>query len=517
MSDKIYDVFISYRRKGGFETAKHLNDLLSHDGYSVSFDIDTLREGDFDTALLARVEQCVDFILVVDEHCFDRTIDKSVAREQDWLRIELAYALELRKNIIPILLANASFPDGLPDEIKAVSRKNGPTYSKEYFDTFYGKMKGMLHALPRYGNMRSGMPQSNCANLKVMSNLDCVMFIDGEEYGALSAGRLQKIPLPAGEYILQFKSVEHAGDNIVDDGFNMSDRDKLYKVDLLSLKQAREQKEREEKERQERECREREERERAERERREREERERLERERKEREAPREFEVNGVKFKMIYVEGGTFMMGATEEQGDDAGEREKPVHEVTLSDYYIGETVVTQALWKAVMGNKPSYYKGDDRLPVEQVSWEDAQKFVTKLNRLTGKVFRLPTEAEWEYAARGGKKSRGYKYSGSNNIDEVAWYYDNSGSKTHVVKGKKANELGLYDMSGNVCEWCNDWYGDYSSEAQDNPQGSKMGSGRVYRGGSWFGSAKGCRVSFRNYDTRSYRGYILGFRVVLAK
>ena len=498
MSEKIYDVFISYRRNGGFETAKHLNDLLSHDGYSVSFDIDTLREGDFDTALLARIEQCVDFILVVDEHCFDRTIDKSVAREQDWLRIELAYALELRKNIIPILLANAAFPNALPDEIKAVSRKHGPTYSKEYFDNFYGKLKGMLHALPRYGNMRGGMPQSNCANLKVMSNLDCVMFIDGEEYCALSAGRLQKIPLPAGEYILQFKSVEHAEDNIVDDGFNMSDRDKLYKVDLLSLKQAREQKEHEEKERQERECRERE------------------ERERQEREARGEFEVNGVKFKMIFVEGGTFMMGATSEQGNDAFDWEKPVHKVTLSDYYIGETVVTQELWKAVMGNNPSCFTGDGNLPVECVSWDDVKKFVAKLSRLTGRTFRLPTEAEWEYAARGGKKSRGYKYSGSNNIDEVAWYDANSGRKTHPVKGKKANELGLYDMSGNVWEWCNDWFGNYSGEAQDNPHGLIIGLDRVLRGGSWFDRAKSCRVSSRSVSIPSIR-YDLGFRVVLAK
>lgn len=532
MSDKIYDVFISYRRKGGFETAKHLNDLLSHDGYSVSFDIDTLREGDFDTALLARVEQCVDFILVVDEHCFDRTIDKSVKREQDWLRIELAYALELRKNIIPILLANASFPDGLPDEIKAVSRKHGPTYSKEYFDTFYGKMKGMLHALPRYGNMRGGMPQSNCANLKVMSNLDCVMFIDGEEYGALSAGRLQKIPLPAGEYILQFKSVEHAEDNIVDDGFNMSDRDKLYKVDLLSLKQARERKEREEKERQERECREREERERAERERREREERERLERERKEREAPREFEVRGVKFTMIYVEGGTFMMGATSEQGDDAFDWEKPVHKVTLSDYYIGETVVTQELWKAVMKKEPTWnggwtdeYGRGAEYPAYRVSYDEiVNDFIPelkkKLKEMTGKDydFRLPTEAEWEYAARGGKKSRGYKYSGSDNIDEVAWYGDNSVSQTHPVRRKKANELGLYDMSGNVWELCNDWYGYYSAEPQYNPQGPKSGSYRVIRGGSWSRNAKYCRVSYRNDgDAPSGRSYDLGFRVVLAK
>ena len=243
-----------------------------------------------------------------------------------------------------------------------------------------------------------------------------------------------------------------------------------------------------------------------------------MERERKEREAPREFEVNGVKFKMIYVEGGTFMMGATEEQGYDAYDDEKPVHKVTLSDYYIGETEVTQGLWEAVMGNNPSRFTGDGNLPVERVSWNDVQEFIAKLNRLTGKVFRLPTEAEWEYAARGGKKSRGYKYSGSDNIDEVAWFYDNSGGKTHPVKGKKANELGLYDMSGNVWEWCNDWFGGYIGESQYNPQGPITGSGRVFRGGSWYSGAEGCRVSNRDDYTPSPsgRGDYLGFRVVLA-
>ena len=139
---------------------------------------------------------------------------------------------------------------------------------------------------------------------------------------------------------------------------------------------------------------------------------------------------------------------------------ESPVHSVTLSSYYMGETEVTQALWKAVMGNNPSRFKGDN-LPVENVSWNDCQEFIRKLKQKTGKNFRLPTEAEWEYAARGGKKSNGYKYSGSNNIGSVAWYDDNSSNQIHAVKGKRLNELGLYDMSGNVWEWCSDWYGQY--------------------------------------------------------
>ena len=226
------------------------------------------------------------------------------------------------------------------------------------------------------------------------------------------------------------------------------------------------------------------------------------------------FTVNGVSFTMIAVEGGTFQMGATSEQGSDAESDEKPVHSVTLSDYYIGETEVTQELWTAVMGNNPSYYKGNNK-PVEQVSWNDCQKFITKLNQLTGKNFRLPTEAEWEYAARGGKKSKGYKYSGSNTIDDVAWYTNNSGSKTHDVKTKQANELGIYDMSGNVYEWCQDWYGSYSSSSQTNPTGSSSGSYRVYRGGSWGNYARGCRVSDRNYDYPGVSSRNIGLRLSL--
>lgn len=227
------------------------------------------------------------------------------------------------------------------------------------------------------------------------------------------------------------------------------------------------------------------------------------------------FTVNGVSFTMVFVEGGTFTMGATSEQGSDADDDEKPTHRVTLSDYYIGETEVTQALWKAVMGNNPSYFEGDN-LPVEKVSYEDVKTFITKLNGKTGKKFRLPTEAEWEYAARGGNKSKGYKYSGSNNIDDVAWYDDNSNLRTHPVKTKQPNELGIYDMNGNVWEWCSDWYGGYSSNAQTNPQGPSSGSYRVIRGGSWFGSARYCRASYRYHDNLSDLGNTLGFRLALA-
>ena len=220
---------------------------------------------------------------------------------------------------------------------------------------------------------------------------------------------------------------------------------------------------------------------------------------------------------MVYVEGGTFTMGATSEQGSDAYDNEKPAHSVTLSGYYIGKYEVTQELWVAVMGNNPSYFKGDD-LPVENVSWNDVQEFLRKLNAMTGKRYRLPTEAEWEFAARGGNSSRGYKYSGSNSLGSVAWYYDNSGDSTHAVGTKSPNELGIYDMSGNVYEWCQDWYSDsyYGSSPRNNPRGPNSGSYRVSRGGSWDIGARGCRVSFRVYYTPGYRySKFLGFRLAL--
>lgn len=228
----------------------------------------------------------------------------------------------------------------------------------------------------------------------------------------------------------------------------------------------------------------------------------------------RSFKVKGVSLQMVYVEGGTFRMGATSEQGSDAWGWEKPVHSVTLSGYYIGKTEVTQALWKAVMGSNPSCFKGDN-LPVERVSWNDCQEFIRKLNALTGQNYRLPTEAEWEFACRGGNNSRGYKYSGSNNLGSVAWYDGNSGNKTHPVGTKAPNELGIYDMSGNVWEWCSDWYGDYRRVAQTNPIGPYDGSYRVGRGGSWDAYARICRSSDRNGDSPALRSTNFGLRLAL--
>ena len=225
---------------------------------------------------------------------------------------------------------------------------------------------------------------------------------------------------------------------------------------------------------------------------------------------------DGISIDMVRVEAGTFTMGATPEM-ENPFDNAKPIHQVTLTnDYYIGKYEVTQALWKAVMGKKPSRFKGDN-LPVESVSWNDCQKFISKLNIKTGKKFRLPTEAEWEYAARGGKKSRCYKYSGGNNISDVAWYYNNSGSKIYAVGSKQANELGIYDMSGNVKEWCQDWLGSYSSSLQVNPTGANSGYYCVGRGGSWDCVAGSCNSSTRFSFAPEDRYDDLGLRLVLSE
>ena len=230
------------------------------------------------------------------------------------------------------------------------------------------------------------------------------------------------------------------------------------------------------------------------------------------------FTVNGVSFKMVGVEGGTFWMGAADDD-PDADSDERPRHQVTLSSFSIGQTEVTQELWEAVMGENPSYRKGAN-LPVEQVSWNDCQTFISKLNAMTGKNFRLLTEAEWEYAARGGKQSHGYTYAGSNDIEAVAWYASNSSSQTHPVAQKQANELGFYDMSGNVWEWCQDWYSGsyYSNSPSTNPCNTTGASDRVRRGGSWVNVnyAGSCRVAKRAFSAPDDYSHGLGLRLVLS-
>ena len=222
---------------------------------------------------------------------------------------------------------------------------------------------------------------------------------------------------------------------------------------------------------------------------------------------PQVISVDSVTFRMQPVEGGEFMMGI------DAGQKDcGPAHRVILSSYYIGETEVTQALWKAVTGRNPAHFKGDN-LPVESVTLAECHQFIEKLNKLTGRTFRLPTEAEWEYAARGGRMSRGTRYAGSDELSEVAWI-DNV-DRPQPVAQLKPNELGLYDMSGNVCEWCEDIYGDYSAEPQVNPKGASEGVYHPGRGGGWNRGGKFCLVYDRGNYRPEYASNAVGLRLVL--
>lgn len=237
---------------------------------------------------------------------------------------------------------------------------------------------------------------------------------------------------------------------------------------------------------------------------------------------PRAFTVNGVRFIVQYVKGGTFMMGATPEQEKGAYNVEKPVHQVTLDDYYIGKYEVTQDLWIAVMDEDPEIirawnrYGRGDNYPAFMVSWDDCKVFIEKLNMITGAKFRLPTEAEWEFAARGGVKSKKTRYSGSNNVNEVAWNNRTiEGYGPMPVGMKLPNELGIYDMSGNVWEWCEDWFGKYKEEPQNNPKGKPSGVNHVLRGGSWTRSARLNRVSNRGYNKADARYNYNGFRLVV--
>ncbi len=225
-------------------------------------------------------------------------------------------------------------------------------------------------------------------------------------------------------------------------------------------------------------------------------------------------EANGVEFKMVYVRGGTFIMGATSEQFNAASD-EYPEHQVTLNDYFMGQYEVTQELWQAVMGTNPSAHTGDPNLPVEQVSWDDCQLFIVELNKITGLKFSIPTEAQWEYAARGGERAKGLLFSGSDFADEVAWFND---MESHIVGQLQPNELGIFDMSGNVYEWCRDFYGDYTDEPQTDPEGVTDGWGRVLRGGCFYEWIdEKLRVSSRHMDAPDYADDGYGLRIALAK
>ena len=470
-----YDIFISYRRKGGgSERAQLLNARFLLAGYKendIFIDVSTIPSGHFREKITAAIEVTNNFVVVMSPGCFDNVSREDsnatdIEKIDDCYVYEIAKALQLGKNVIPVLFDGFDFnKERLPSVLSglAFSYQNAVVYSRDYpkasFDKLleFVKQRPNIPPIPKlsiWNKVRDYVKShKKVLTITITISMAIVLLIP-------TIGLLNRVDFSSPD-----SDVEAIQSRPSPWLIEQSDTISTQKKSSSEITT---------------------------------------------------YTVNGVSFDMVKVAGGTFTMGATSEQGSDADSDEKPTHKVTLSDYMIGKTEVTQELWQAVMGSNPSEFKGD-KLPVECVSYEDCEKFIKKLKSLTGQDFRLPTEAEWEYAARGGNKSKGYKYSGSNGIGSVAWYTSTTNdSGTKPVATKSPNELGLYDMSGNVWEWCYDYYDDYNSGSQTDPKGYlSKGSLRVRRGGSWFNDARFCRVSYRYGGNPDGRSNLLGLRLAL--
>ncbi len=492
-----YDIFISYRRDGGKELARPLKSELERRGYRVFLDFDELKDGVFDRRIMDAIDSSPIFMVILSPHALDRCKD-----EDDWVRKEIEYALERNRHFIPVNPDQKfdGIPDWLPKNLKkglGQHQFSEVMFGQLFMDSVNKVVRERIEPLlSRLGRASADTANQVGALYHVETDTECRILVFGKEIANARPGADTTIRLRKGRHRLEIISTECSDDRLsmlhtVED----NEMEDILTVELLPVREKRLQAEAAERRRQEEERRRREE--------------ERRRREKEEAERKRLISM----FEMVKVAGGTFTMGASASDSE-ADSDEKPAHRVTLSGYYIGKYEVTQKQWVEIMGSNPSYFKGDN-LPVEKVSWDDIQEFLRKLNAKTGMSFRLPTEAEWEFAAHGGNSSRGYKYSGSDNIDSVAWYYDNSGNKTHPVGTKSPNELGIYDMSGNVCEWCQDWFDAnyYSNSPLSNPKGPSSGAYRVLRGGSWNINARYCRVSFRNNNAPGNGRDYCGFRL----
>ncbi len=549
-----YDVFISYRRKVGTHQARALKSDLELNGYRnrVFMDTDKLKGGDFTKKLRDTICESCNIIIIISQGCFDEKKEGT-----DYFIYEISQALKQEKNLIPIYYDGVKYEDikehlheieDFPKQNAITYDNNNPNGSISQIISFLKKEKEILEeGYESLSKKRAKFRKKLLLLNEESKDLNCPIcknnysaamsycqtcgykFFDDLEQSVAEEDELIQEKERKKKHLEVWKGYCERGkqqgndeqfkklqSNISDLNDKLKESEKQRKeLEVLKdkVEKLESQVESKKKELAYRDL--------------------QLKESEKQR---RNLELqlshltdnpshqgkdsileikldDNVKFKMIHVEGGTFMMGANEENSE-ASDDERPAHKVTLSSYSIGETAVTQALWEAVMGNNPSHFKGADR-PVERVSWKDCQEFIRKLNEKTNRKFRLPTEAEWEFAARGGNKSKGFKYAGSNNIVSVAWYDGNSGNETHPVAQKQPNELGLFDMSGNVYEWCQDWYGEYSNNSQTNPTGPEGGNYRMRRGGSWYNRAGFCRTSFRNYSTPSYRDDFLGLRLAL--
>lgn len=524
-----YDIFISYKRKS-LPTANNLYYRLTTRGYSTFFDLEEMRRDNFNIQLLNYIESAKDVFVILEEGSLNGCQKKNW-EEEDWFCHEIAYALEKKKNIIPILVGGYKMPSSnyFPEKLKELSFKNGPEFNFSYFEAYLDKLieKEYLLSKPNVQDKATSV-------FKFYSNENCQIFKEGKLVCSLEgmSDKPYYLPVPRkGDY--RFKGVntitsepkvikEHIEENEEKEIEIVWAEHKPYKPDQ---------------------------------------------------QWPRGGKISGkeftvdlamITFNMIRVEGGKMMIGATSEQLDEAEGNEHPAHLVTLPTFYIGQFPVTQIIWELVMGynkskkqkkrqpniaasiqeisrtaigagigtvllgpigtiaggslgwfvgdkNSTSLKKTDDvgHYPVENITHDEALEFIHRLSEMTNIKFALPTEEEWEYAARGGQKSQGFKYAGSNDIDEVAWFKENANGSTHPVGEKKPNELGLYDMNGNVWEWTGTPAHSYASDAEPN--------GKIFirRGGSWWHDAKNCRVSSRYASDHTKRTSGLGLRVVI--
>lgn len=467
-----YDIFISYKHFSAM-MANNLWHRLTVKGFNVFYDKEEMGRDRFDEQIFQRIHEAKDFIVILENHSLDAC--KNGTFKDDWFCRELTFAMSEKKNIIPILIDGSAMParKDLPKELWGFELIEAPEFNLSFFDAYIEKLMNKPFLLSKPNKAKK-----EHAVLKFRSNQECDVYNEkGESVGKLlpdTKDSIYYILETGGEF--SFTCINCAT-NEEKEVFKEIQLNEERFVNVYWDEQPRIT-------------------------------------ERNEPDNGISFTVNGVTFNMINIKGGSFMMGSGKEQGDEVWPEEQPQHEVVLSDFLIGETPVTQELWKAVMNSNPSRFIGNKN-PVENVSWNDCQKFIKKLNELTGKTFSLPSEAQWEYAARGGQKSKGYKYSGGNILVHVGWSLVSRIRSTQDVKTKEPNELGLYDMSGNVWEWCKDNFYKYSRYKRIDPVGVSAMGHHIRRGGCWAISARHCRVSSRDDKPSNHRSSQQGFRLVL--
>lgn len=514
-----YDIFISYKRKS-LATANNLYYRLTTRGYSTFFDLDEMKKDNFDVQLLHYIENAKDVFVILEDGSLD--VCKTGKWEEDWFCKEIAHAIKTKRNIIPILLGGYQMPNAniLPEELKELTLKNAPEFSFSFFEEYLNKLveKGYITAEAQNVNKATSV-------FKFYSNEDCQVLKEGKLVCSLDGMADEPFYLPVprkGDY--RFKCINSiTADTQILKKHIDADEEKDIDIKWAEHKPFMPDQEWSE---------------------------------------PttisgESYIVNlgNIRFKMIRVEGGSLEIGATKEQENCAENNEYPAHTITLQTFYIAEFPVTQNIWELVMGYNKSHFKYKEEelllnknflnagskgweilkkmlppmgamtgtipemmhnivramghFPVESLTHDEALEFVRRLSKMTNIQFALPTEEEWEYAARGGQKSKHYRFAGSDNIDEVAWYRENANRSTHPVGEKQPNELGLYDMCGNVWEWTETPAHSYAIDIE--PAGNCF----IRRGGSWWHDEKNCRVSRRYASDHSKKTSGLGMRLVI--